>query len=80
MASADGRHIMYMDQIMNDCHQTHFRQMDEIHKTRGKMTTNTSGFGLHGRNHDIQILPLESPEYVGAILLGFAAFVIALVL
>lgn len=71
---------MYLDQIVNDCHEQHYKQMVEVQKTRPKMTTNASGFGLHGKAHDLQILPLEAPEYIGVILGAFAVFMIALAL
>ena len=78
MASIDGKHIMYMDQILNDCHAQHYKQMEQVQKTRGKMTTNTSGFGMHGKTHDLQILPFEAPEVVGY--LGILAVVLGIML
>jgi hypothetical protein len=71
---------MYMDKIMNDCFKQHYAQMEQVQKTRGKMTTNTSGFGMHGKTHDLQILPLEAPEYIGVALMAFAAYLVALAL
>lgn len=64
----------------NDCEMQHFKQMAEVQKTRGKMTTNTSGFGPHGKKHDLQILPLEAPEYLGYLGLLLSAVVIGLAL
>ena len=72
--------MTYMDTIVNDCMRQHFKQMEEVARTRPKMTTNASGFGLHGKNHDLQILPLEAPEYLGVILGAFAVFMIAVAL
>jgi hypothetical protein len=80
MSSADGKHIMYMDKIMNDCHLQHYKQMEQVQKTRGKMVTNTSGFGLQGKTANLQILPLEAPEYIGIIALAFAAYLIGVAL
>jgi hypothetical protein len=80
MSNDSGTHIMYMDKIMNDCHLQHYKQMEQVQKTRGKMTTNTSGFGMHGNTHDLQILPLEAPEYIGIIAMAFAVFLTALAL
>ena len=64
----------------NDCMMQHFAQMKEVQKTRGKMTINASGFGPHGKNHDLQILPLEAPEYLGVIFGAFAAYLIGVAL
>ena len=72
--------MTYMDTIVNDCMRQHFAQMKEVQRTRGKMTTGASGFGPHGKNHDLQILPLEAPEIVGIIGIAFAVFMIALAL
>jgi hypothetical protein len=79
MSSDNGRHIMYMDKILNDCHLQHYKQMEEVQKTRGKMTTNTSGFGLQGSTADLQILPFEMPElfgYLAVLAVAFAALMI----
>lgn len=71
---------MYMPEIVNDCFKQHFKQMEEVQRTRPKMTTNASGFGLHGKAHDLQILPLEAHEYIGYFGILFAALLIALAL
>ena len=49
-------------------------------KVNQKITTNASGFGPHGRKHDLRILPLEAPEIVGIIGIAFVVFMIALAL
>jgi hypothetical protein len=69
---------MYLQDIVNDCHKQHFKQMEEVQRTRPKMTTNASGFGLHSKNHDLQILPLEAPEYLGIIFGAFATYLIGI--
>ena len=64
----------------NDCMMQHFAQMKEVQRTRGKMTTNASGFGLAGRNADLQILPFEAPELVGYIGAALSVLLISLAL
>ena len=72
--------MTYMATIVNDCMRQHFVQMEQVKQMRGKMTTNASGFGLAGRNADLQILPLEAPEYLGYLGLLLSAVVIGLAL
>ncbi len=69
---------MFMPQIVNDCFKQHFKQMEEVQKVRGKMTTNTSGFGMQGNTAGLQILPFEMPELFAA--LGGVAVVAAIIL